>query len=194
MKYNKLSGHGRIKVPLGQKSHERGVPKNGWRIECLCGWNEEPFRNKREAESAYTTHIQNSLPICNSCKEKKTVREMSKSCETICKKCSTKRAKQWSLDNPNEWERQRRKSHLKKKYGITIAEYDQIVLDQNNSCAICFGNLVDSRGFRPHVDHCHNTGIVRGVLCGDCNKALGGFKDDINRIKNAYNYLLKSKL
>jgi F420-0:gamma-glutamyl ligase-like protein len=117
---------------------------------------------------------------------------MSKSCNTFCKKCSSAKSKKWAIDNPNVWERQKRKSHLKKKYGITIDDYDKMVIQQNNSCAICEGVLIDSRGFRPHVDHCHETGKVRGVLCGDCNKALGMFKDSIERIQKAYNYLLKN--
>ena len=116
---------------------------------------------------------------------------MSKSYHGLCASCSSKKSKQWAIDNPNEWERSRRKSHLKKKYGITIEDYDKIVASQNEVCAICIGPLIDSRGFRPHIDHCHKTGVVRGVLCGDCNKALGMFKDDKERILNAYKYLNK---
>lgn len=192
MKHNQLSGHGRIRIPIGEKKHVRGNPSGGWKLECLCGFTQDGFKNKRELESAYAEHIQNSLPICNLCNEKKATREMSKSCNTFCKKCSSAKSKKWAIDNPNVWERQKRKSHLKKKYGITIDDYDKMVIQQNNSCAICEGVLIDSRGFRPHVDHCHETGKVRGVLCGDCNKALGMFKDSIERIQKAYNYLLKN--
>lgn len=193
MKKNILSGHGRIRIPLGDKLHLRGNPSGGWKLECLCGFNQEGFKNKRELESAYRNHIQESLPICNSCKEKKTTREMSVSCNTICKKCSTKRAKQWSIDNPNQWERQRRKSHLKKKYGITILKYEEILKSQDNKCAICETQLNDTLGHRPHIDHCHDTGLVRGILCGSCNKGIGLLKDSNVILKKAYNYLLKTQ-
>jgi len=63
---------------------------------------------------------------------------------------------------------------------------------QNHVCAICH-----EIGFKMNdhvydtlcVDHCHETGIVRGLLCNNCNRALGLMKDDINRLKNAISYL-----
>lgn len=191
MKKYVLSGHGRILLPLGEKSHKRASPKNGWLLKCICGWSQSDLKNKRDAESAYSKHILDSMPICISCNEEKPLRFMSKSFHGLCKSCSSKKSKQWAIENPNEWERHRRKSHLRKKYNISIDEYNQMINDQENKCAICNHELIDSRGFRPHIDHCHKTGKVRGILCGDCNKALGGFKDDIHRIKNAHLYLLK---
>lgn len=189
MKRFKLSGHSRVLIPLGIKSHTRANPSGGWKLECICGWSENALNTKRDAETAYAKHISETMPICIVCSEKKPIRMMSKSYHGLCTTCSTKKSRLWAKENPNEWERMRRKSHLKKKYGITIEEYDKMVNAQKGVCAICKGSLTDSRGFRPHIDHCHKSNVVRGVLCGDCNKGLGLFKDDKERIFNAYKYL-----
>lgn len=190
----KLPGHKRMLKPCGKKEDKKNFFPDGWEIECSCGWiSETKAKSKRIAEQIYSEHIKNSLPVCHCCNETKTTREMSKSNSVLCKKCVTKKTKEWGLKNPNEWDRYRRKSFLKRKYNITIEEYNKIIEKQNNVCAICFGNLNDSRGFRPHIDHDHETGKIRGVLCGNCNKGLGMFKDNKEIILNAYNYLLKSK-
>ena len=80
----------------------------------------------------------------------------------------------------------RRKDNLKYRYGITEEQYDQMLEKQNHTCAICNekpkGNLA--------VDHCHTTGKVRGLLCANCNKGLGMFKEDENRMKKAMQYLI----
>ena len=59
---------------------------------------------------------------------------------------------------------------------------------QGGVCAICFGPGVASR--RLAVDHDHNTGKVRGLLCADCNRALGGFKEDPTTLGRATTYIL----
>lgn len=77
-------------------------------------------------------------------------------------------------------------------YGITIQEYKELSEAQNNVCAIC-GNAETAtlRGKVKSlaVDHCHQSGKVRGLLCADCNRALGMFKDNIQTIENAAEYL-----
>jgi len=91
-----------------------------------------------------------------------------------------------------------RESSLKAKYGITRDQYDAMLQEQDNSCAIC-GSSPDSqptygktgKRFELHVDHCHDTGRVRGLLCNSCNSGLGRFKDDPVRLFNAIEYLNK---
>lgn len=74
-----------------------------------------------------------------------------------------------------------RKYHLRKKYGITIEQYNAIFASQGSKCAICGHNAPkNKRGW--HLDHCHDTGRVRGILCHVCNTKLGWyqqFKDEI---------------
>lgn len=83
-------------------------------------------------------------------------------------------------------------NYLKNEYGLSKNEYDALKVTQDNKCAICGGE-----GFlmRKHhwsklvVDHDHKTGVVRGLLCHNCNRALGLFKDNPKTLKNAALYL-----
>lgn len=68
--------------------------------------------------------------------------------------------------------------YLKSKYGITKEQYLTMCKDQNNTCAVC-GIHRDSQKRPLAVDHCHKTGVVRGILCTNCNAALGQLKEDI---------------
>lgn len=75
---------------------------------------------------------------------------------------------------------------IQKRYGLTAEQYDSILRGQGG-CAIC-GR---SENVIFHVDHCHNTGSVRGILCGPCNMAIGLFKDDLETVRKAFRYLSK---
>jgi hypothetical protein len=72
---------------------------------------------------------------------------------------------------------------LKHKYGITAEEFDALLEEQGGHCALCPA-LEDLC-----VDHNHTTGRVRGILCRNCNAALGQFRDDIDRVRAAVKYL-----
>lgn len=79
-------------------------------------------------------------------------------------------AKQRRETNPKEWW----PSHLKRLYGLTVAEFETLRAAQDNRCGVCKVEFDESRkGKTPHVDHCHATGRVRGLLCGPCNTSLG---------------------
>lgn len=72
---------------------------------------------------------------------------------------------------------------LKAKYGLSLAEYDTILANQNHECAICGSKE------KLHVDHNHETGKIRGMLCHSCNVSLGHFRDDVNVLRRAIEYL-----
>lgn len=74
------------------------------------------------------------------------------------------------------------------KYGLTKDQYYKMHQDQDGGCAIC---KVKRKLF---VDHCHSSGLVRGLLCVKCNMALGHFEDDLNRVEAAARYLLNNNL
>jgi len=81
-----------------------------------------------------------------------------------------------------------RASRYKLLYNITPEEYDLILKFQNGRCAICDRpQRADQK--RLAVDHCHRSGLIRGLLCWACNKALGAFKDDQWRMWKAFFYL-----
>lgn len=76
-----------------------------------------------------------------------------------------------------------------RKYGITGDEYDAMIEAQGYKCAICSEEFDTSRQRSINVDHCHESGVVRGLLCKDCNTGLGHFRDNINTLISAATYL-----
>jgi hypothetical protein len=90
---------------------------------------------------------------------------------------------------------QARKSHLMRRYGISMAEFEKLLNNQDGRCAICttvFKEMVDSLGrrkLRVHIDHSHVSGNIRGLLCDECNLGLGKFKDDPALVEKALFYL-----
>ena len=82
--------------------------------------------------------------------------------------------------------------NIMKKYGITADEYFEMLNEQENTCALCDREHAGELK-RLAVDHCHKTGKVRGLLCEACNRALGMFHDDVERLFKAIDYLTKHK-
>lgn len=77
------------------------------------------------------------------------------------------------------------------KYGITVAEYDELLSLQNGRCAVC-GVLPrdgDKLGRPLSIDHDHETGKIRGLLCMSCNIAIGNIKENVDSLKRAVRYL-----
>ena len=106
------------------------------------------------------------------------------------------RAVLWAQENPERYQaRQRayvesgkksisnRKSHLKRNYGLTLAAFDALLASQGGGCAIC------GRPDADNVDHDHETGRVRGILCFPCNVAIGLVHEDEERLLAAAMYL-----
>lgn len=86
------------------------------------------------------------------------------------------------------------KYFIQYRYGITFEEFERKLKLQNRNCAICKNNLkieTDniSRNKNVHVDHCHKTGRVRGILCKNCNLGLGFFFDSTSNLLHAVEYL-----
>lgn len=93
--------------------------------------------------------------------------------------------------NKGRWDRSSKNNHLKRKYGITIEDYEETLKRQNGCCAIC--GTKDPKGPKTAkafvVDHNHSTNKVRGLLCFNCNTALGLFKEDPSVLLQAIKYL-----
>lgn len=103
--------------------------------------------------------------------------------DPVYRAACTARMKAWRAKNPE---------HVKAKnierYGITYKQFQQMLEDQDARCRICATDL-----FAPQVDHCHTTGVVRGLLCKQCNILLGAAKDSVEILCNAIEYLERSK-
>lgn len=79
-----------------------------------------------------------------------------------------------------------RNSRIEKIYGVNQEQYSQILLSQDNKCKICFSEY-NKKSF--HIDHCHSSGIVRGILCSKCNQAIGLFKENTDVMLRAIEYI-----
>lgn len=108
--------------------------------------------------------------------------------------------KEWCKNNPESRRKTNQKwakanpdkilaAHLKRAYGISLADYDELLEAQGNRCAIC-GMTPEENGQRLLVDHDHETGEIRGLLCYSCNVGLGHFKDNPHNLAEAIKYLL----
>lgn len=90
-----------------------------------------------------------------------------------------------SRNNP----RVMRSWNLRANYGISIDDYDRMLAGQGGCCAVCGVPGGEARPHRLHVDHDHITGLVRGLLCANCNHALGKLRDDPNLIRALAAYI-----
>jgi hypothetical protein len=87
--------------------------------------------------------------------------------------------------------RQRMNRHLVREYGMTIEDYETMFKRQHGACAICYEPSAPHKKLA--VDHCHDTLKARGLLCENCNRGVGMFKNDKLRLANAINYLIYFK-
>lgn len=132
-------------------------------------------------------------------KNKERVRESNRLWRFNNKEKKLKSRRLWDANNVEKVRAGRRRfyknnpesvlrSRLKKSYRLELEDFQQIRLNQQNCCAICRLEFKKT----PHVDHCHRTGKIRGLLCTCCNISLGGFKDSPNLLIAAAEYLDKS--
>ena len=128
---------------------------------------------------------------CSTCKEYKYFKDFSKhkgqpdGHHPQCKMCRSKyvpsiKAKQRQRKYLASWNRY-------KMSGFTQEDYDRKLEEQGGKCAICGTDNPGKMDW--NADHCHDTGQKRGLLCSVCNKGLGHFKDDIETMKKAIEYL-----
>ena len=122
---------------------------------------------------------------------------------TECKKCIKKRNEKYHQKNKDkikqvnkEWAKNNKKrirdTKLKRKFGINLEQKEKLFEQQGQCCAICKA-IQNNKKRDWDVDHCHETSVVRGILCSNCNRGLGLFQDNPENLLNAYEYLRKWK-
>lgn len=163
--------------------------------------------------------MSDELRQCKDCNELKPLTDFSKLKDGLrphCRPCAAARLRAWREKNKdhvktyyteynktperkakkNEYNRQRyqrdreyhRRTRLPREFGITVEQYDEMLAAQNNRCAICEKPCKSGRKLA--IDHCHNTDRVRGLLCMNCNRAIGWLEDDVDRLMAAAAYIL----
>ena len=141
------------------------------------------------------------MRTCTDCGETKTLdqfwkdRSKKHGYQSKCKPCKTARftvyRKANGYDRKRYWNNPEgeRERHLIRKYGVTLADYEAMFVAQRGCCAIC--QKAQERAL--DVDHNHRTGVVRGLLCTNCNRMIGHANDDPERLQIAANYLSSRK-
>lgn len=87
------------------------------------------------------------------------------------------------------WRNHKNRGRILMKYNMPDGGYDGMLTAQGGKCAICGSSEARSRSDKFHIDHCHKTGVVRGLLCGPCNTGIGKLNDDPELLKIAIKYL-----
>lgn len=101
-----------------------------------------------------------------------------------CKSCVSKKTRSYRTSNKDIIKKSSYKAKLKSRYGLNQEQLDDLKIKAEFKCQICKEEEVELV-----IDHNHDTGKVRGMLCRYCNLALGHFKDSLERLESAINYL-----
>ena len=98
-------------------------------------------------------------------------------------------------EKKQKYYRKNKHNILKRKYNITLKDYENMLFEQNNICFICNEKIVSQFTNENNnvacIDHNHETGKVRALLCRSCNSGIGYFKEKISILKSAINYIKK---
>lgn len=114
---------------------------------------------------------------------------------SYCKSCAVEKNRLCAERDPSRYERFERPSKLKRLYGITVEDYNRMLVEQRGGCAICGSTDAKHRKYTRakvaafSVDHDHKTGNVRGLLCNHCNRAVGLINDNPNVAASMASYL-----
>ena len=124
---------------------------------------------------------------CTRCDELKEISKFSK--DSRAKSGLQSRCKECQAEVKAEMSMYYRGKHLEYKYGITHADYEEMLAKQEGCCAVCGIEEKYCEHSRLAVDHDHETGEVRALLCKKCNQAIGLLQDNSSFALNAYEYL-----
>lgn len=119
-----------------------------------------------------------------------TLKEGNKRSCRICRNNGAKLARRKRALNEDEFYR---KQNLHYSYGLTIQSFDEMVNAQNGLCLICLKLPDTGKKKRLYVDHCHETGAIRGLLCNRCNSAIGLLGENTETMGRAIEYILKNR-
>lgn len=172
--------------------------------------NRRLYRQTDKYKEQYTLYVlmnKEKIRIRNSEYRKNNKEKISKRSKEYRLKnldSSVKAIAEWRKNNPNYFKEYRMKNieyikrhdkmrYYVRNYGITEEDFLNLIRIQNNKCDICRVDFSCIKTKDIHVDHCHETGQVRGVLCRWCNLTLGHAKDSINILELSIDYLYRHK-
>jgi hypothetical protein len=129
-------------------------------------------------------------PFCSPCRKGAEQQEFCSKCGLVrdgshgsyCNKCYREYSREWGIKNPEKVKQKTRRHMVKREYGLTITEWNELLVAQQGRCATCRTAEPGGRG-QFHTDHNHETGKIRGLLCANCNVALGMACEDPVRLR-----------
>lgn len=196
--------------------HKSVKEKRGYRYNCkscssqkyknylitVDGALEKRRERDKKAKQVQRDRVKITPPYekkCYCCGELKKIVEFIKDKTTVtgvsttCKGCKSKKLNfyhgSFSDTKKEEYRLRNLRYNLKYNYNITLEDYNLLLEAQNGLCVICNQPPIKGNGDRLHVDHCHKTKKVRGLLCSPCNQGLGLFQDSYEILLTASNYL-----
>jgi hypothetical protein len=137
--------------------------------------------------------------ICSKCREDLPEGRKNRYCTGCARQYKRDRREQYGA----KWGRGRgpdhamMRSYRQRKYGLTPADFEAMLCAQDGVCAICAQPETATRGDQLRslcVDHNHDTGQIRGLLCSACNTGIGLLGDDVARLEAAASYLRRSQV
>lgn len=155
---------------------------------CFAARSQASYRKRRAAQGKPVrerVEVPDGFKFCPRCEQLKPVAEFGRNgakksgLTSYCRPCHNVAMAEIKVRNHGST----RSYHLKRRYGLTAAEVDALLVRQGGVCVICL------RAEAAHVDHNHETGLFRGLLCFGCNGALGQFLDEPRRLRQAADYL-----
>jgi hypothetical protein len=168
-----------LEHPLDTFTKNKSDPK-GRNYECFECRNTKEYKNEKKVKRKI--YYENNKQVVLTKHRTPEFKERRRELEKIRYNKNKKKASESN-----------RKKLLKREYDITTEDYCNLLIEQEYRCKICSKHNDELR-LSLFVDHDHNTGLVRGLLCSTCNSGLGMFKDNPEIILKAYNYLIKTKL
>lgn len=135
--------------------------------------------------------LNHSHKTCQRCKKTKPLGDFHKNRQTrdgkhtLCKVCNSAKASKWRAENPTK----AKTLNYRKKYKLTYEQVEAMKVSCGRACEICGVSEAEAPREVLFVDHCHDTGEVRGILCLHCNNLLGSSKDRVKTLLSAVDYL-----
>lgn len=164
---------------------------------CIGGYRHQCKKCSSKDPSKYTPRriVKDGFKYCPKCKQELPFNLFGFSISNnmymsaYCKECTTFKSKQ---QRTKIGANSARANYIQKVYNLSWEDYIYIFTEQQGKCAICKTDIYLAAADitkTAHVDHSHENGRVRGLLCGKCNSSLGGFNEDIELLQNAINYI-----
>lgn len=128
--------------------------------------------------------------VCSRGHDMNLTRKFHPNGDSYCSECKTIRQRIYREKYPDRAKGYYKAANRRRNYNLEPEEYNKLLETSGNKCMICGS---DPTNKSLHIDHCHKTGIVRGLLCHHCNTAIGLFKEKKELMLNAIKYLDRNK-